>query len=116
VKQANDVLTWREGLVFRFIDGYMTEHGYAPTTREIGTASGLASTSSVYYVLTSLEAKGFIVHVKGRKGGIAVNPERAERVNVSRADLIRVLSEAEGFIGSKDNKAFTRLAEAAGVA
>jgi hypothetical protein len=39
----------------------------------------------------------------------------AEQVTVSLQDLVTVLGEAEGFIGSKDNAAFTRLAEAAGV-
>lgn len=37
-------------------------------------------------------------------------------VTVSAGDLAAVLGEAEGFVGGKDNAAFTRLAEAAGVA
>ena len=45
--------------------------------------------------------------------------ERAERAEEKLAaimkDLVIVLGEAEGFIGGKDNAAFTRLAEAAGV-
>ncbi len=36
-------------------------------------------------------------------------------VTVRLDDLVTVLEEAEGFIGGKDNPAFTRLAEAAGV-
>jgi hypothetical protein len=40
----------------------------------------------------------------------------AGRVTVSAADLAEVLGDAEGFIGGKDNAAFSRLAAAAGVA
>ena len=36
-------------------------------------------------------------------------------IAVSRDDLLAVLAESEGFIGGKDNAAFTRLAAAAGV-
>lgn len=38
-----------------------------------------------------------------------------DQVTVSAADLVTVLGEAEGFIGGKDNEAFSRLAHAAGV-
>jgi hypothetical protein len=41
-------------------------------------------------------------------------PPAGEGVTVSTEDLAAVLGEAEGFIGGKDNAAFTRLAEAAG--
>jgi|ERR1017187_3451649 hypothetical protein len=37
------------------------------------------------------------------------------QVTVRRDDLLAVLAEAEGFIGSKDNAAFTRLAAEVGV-
>src|ERR1039457_4330738 len=37
------------------------------------------------------------------------------QVTVSLDDLLAVLAESEGFIDSKDNAAFTRLAAAAGV-
>jgi hypothetical protein len=36
-------------------------------------------------------------------------------IAVSRDDLLAVLAESEGFIGGKDNAAFTRLAAAVGV-
>jgi hypothetical protein len=62
-----------------------------------------------------------------RDGTLAINAETmadsilagltpaADGVTVSMPDLVAVLAEAEGFIGGKDNAAFTRLAEAAGV-
>lgn len=57
-----------------------------------------------------------------RDGTIAINAESmADAILAgltpafSMEDLVAVLSEAEPFIGGKDNAAFTRLAEAAGV-
>jgi hypothetical protein len=47
-------------------------------------------------------------------GGLTPAPT-GHQVTVSALDLAAVLGEAEGFIGGKDNAAFTRLAEAAGV-
>jgi SOS-response transcriptional repressor LexA len=110
-----EALTHREIMVFRFIRDYSIEHGFAPTVREIGDAADLASTSSVYYVLNRLHMKGYINRKLGRRGGISVVPAHAHMVLVRRDDLVKVLMDAEGFVGSKDSKAFTRLAEAAGV-
>ena len=113
--QDPEVLTHTENKVFRFIRDYSEENLFAPTTRESGAACGLASTSSVYYVLNRLHMKGYINRKLGRRGGIAVMPDHAGLIMVRRNDLVTLLEQAEGFIGSKDNKAFSRLAAAAGV-
>src|SRR5579863_9720117 len=51
-------LTARQRKVLLFISGWVHEHGYSPSMREIGRAVGLASTSSVEHQLATLEAKG----------------------------------------------------------
>lgn len=47
-------------LILEFIKKYMMEHGYAPSVREIGTAVGLKSTSSVQNHLNMMLAMGVI--------------------------------------------------------
>ncbi|TQF75026.1 transcriptional repressor LexA [Rhodococcus spelaei] len=50
----------RQQLILATIRDWVVEHGYAPSTRQIGDAVGLASTSSVSKHLKSLEDKGFL--------------------------------------------------------
>lgn len=40
--------------ILQFIKDYMSQHGYAPTVREIGSGVGLLSSSSVYHHLEML--------------------------------------------------------------
>ncbi|MFF5900908.1 hypothetical protein ACFY8O_34030 [Streptomyces argenteolus] len=58
------VLSDRQVAILRVIGDWITEHGEAPTVREIGAGVGLASTGSVAYQLGRLEARGHI----GRTG------------------------------------------------
>ena len=51
-------LTARQRKIVRFIGGWVQEHGYSPSMREIGRAVGLTSTSSVEHQLAALQAKG----------------------------------------------------------
>jgi repressor LexA len=72
-------LSARQQAVYRFIEGYLQENGLPPTTREIGHALGLSSTSHVSYLIGQLEKKGLLERVartarglRLRQGGIAV--------------------------------------------
>jgi repressor LexA len=57
---ADSVLSDRQQHVLSVIRGWVEEHGYPPTVREIGAAVGLVSTSSVSHHLKSLERLGFL--------------------------------------------------------
>ncbi len=48
------------GKILRFIIGYLEEHGYPPTVREIGDGVGLKSKSSVHAHLTRMIADGVL--------------------------------------------------------
>lgn len=50
----------RQQSIYDFICNYTRDHGYPPSVREIGTAVGLASPSTVHMHLKSLEEKGYI--------------------------------------------------------
>lgn len=51
--------------ILRFIVGYQTRTGFTPSIREIGTAVGLASTSSVANQLDGMVSDGLISRGKG---------------------------------------------------
>jgi repressor LexA len=53
-------LTKRQKELFDFLDGYLAQHGYAPTLEEIGTRFKLNSLATVHKHLTNLEQKGLI--------------------------------------------------------
>ncbi|MEC3975918.1 transcriptional repressor LexA [Amycolatopsis sp. H20-H5] len=53
-------LPLRQQRILVTIRDWVVRHGYSPSTREIGDAVGLRSTSSVSKHLTSLEEQGFL--------------------------------------------------------
>nr|WP_221374352.1 MarR family transcriptional regulator [Actinoplanes polyasparticus] len=53
------------------IRGYATEHGYAPSIREVADVCGM-SVSSVQYQLGQLNEKGWIRRAPGRSRAIVV--------------------------------------------
>src|SRR3954468_25031267 len=53
-------LTKRQQEIFDFIKRYAAEHGYPPTVRDIGSAVGLASSSTVHAHLANLERLGML--------------------------------------------------------
>lgn len=53
-------LTSRQAEILTFIQEKVIENGYPPTVREIGKATGLASSSTVHLHLLHLEEKGYI--------------------------------------------------------
>lgn len=58
--------------VFNFIKSVIDDRGVAPSVREIGSAVGLKSTSSVQYQLDALEQKGYIVRDANLKRTIRI--------------------------------------------
>jgi repressor LexA len=54
------VLTDRQQEIWEFLVGYAERHGYPPTVREIGSAVGLASPSTVHAHLANLERAGLL--------------------------------------------------------
>lgn len=70
------LLTRRQQLILTAIRDYWTQHGYAPTLREIGQAAGLVSVSSVNYQLGELQRMGWIRKDPRRPRALVVlNPE-----------------------------------------
>jgi len=76
----------RRRAIRRFIRGFVREHGYPPTLREIGEAIGLA-VSTVSYHLSILEADGFLSRGPGRPRTAV---ERSHPVTCPEADVAEV--------------------------
>jgi repressor LexA len=74
VDLTGDQLTDRQRLIMQVIEESVRRHGYPPTLREIGDATGLASTSSVSHQLVSLQKKGYVSRGAGRPRSAVVRP------------------------------------------
>ena len=66
--------------ILEFVNGYLHEHGYAPSIREIGTAVNLKSTASVVYHLNAMKEQGLIriSDVKGAKRSISTGVRQGQ--------------------------------------
>ena len=71
---TGDQLTDRQRRIMQVIEESVRRHGYPPTLREIGDATGLASTSSVSHQLISLQKKGYVSRGAGRPRSAVVRP------------------------------------------
>lgn len=82
-------LTRRQHEIYDFICSFTNGHGYPPSVREIGTAVGLKSPSTVHFHMKGLEEAGLIVKAEGKTRAIslpgasldAVGEEAGPRVN-----------------------------------
>lgn len=69
-------LTKRQRELFDYLEGYIAEHGYAPTLEEIGERFALSSLATVHKHLTNLEAKGLIRRTWNHSRAIELVPQR----------------------------------------
>jgi repressor LexA len=79
-----DDLSKRQRGILEFIRGWVDDHGYPPSVREIGEAVGLVSPSSVAYQLKELE----------KKGHLRRDPNRPRAVDVRQASDLTAEEEA----------------------
>jgi repressor LexA len=63
-------LSDRQRNILRFMETYLDQHGYPPTIREIGLATGINSTSVVNYNLNKLVASGYLSRSSRASRGI----------------------------------------------
>jgi DNA-binding MarR family transcriptional regulator len=61
--------------VYTFVRRFIEHNGYAPSFREIADGVGLASLSSVFYHLESLENRGLLRRTPGRARSIVLRPQ-----------------------------------------
>ena len=71
-------LTGRQQEIWDFLVGYVDRHGYPPTVREIGSAVGLASPSTVHAHLANLERAGLLRRDPTKPRALELFGRRAE--------------------------------------
>lgn len=79
-------LTERQIRVLEFLREQIELRGYPPSMREVGTAVGLTSTSSVSHQLRALESMGYIRRDPHRPRALEVRLPDASRIRRSAAD------------------------------
>ena len=65
-------LTPKQQQIYAFIRSFTAEKGYPPSVREIGTAVGLRSSSTVHFHLKGLEEAGVLVKAEGKTRAITL--------------------------------------------
>jgi repressor LexA len=97
VNKQRRELTLKQANVFKAIEDFLLEHGYAPTVRQLGAALRMTNPSAVFKHLVSLERKGYI----SREGGeirVAGFPALLEsQVKVPVAGLVPAGGPLEAF-------------------
>jgi repressor LexA len=76
----------RQQKVLDCIQGYVEEHGFPPTVREIGDAIGVNSTSLVSYYLKRLEERGLISREPSMSRAIQLTGTATEAVTIEISD------------------------------
>lgn len=81
-------LSQKERLIFEYISDCLEKNGYAPTVRDICSALGIKSTSSVHDYLRRLETKGYIKKSSGKsralsiESGTGMEPEKMKKIPI----------------------------------
>lgn len=89
----NDIneLTGMQRKIYLYLKDYVEEHNYAPSVRDICSAVGLTSTSTVHGHLTRLENKGFIKRGTGKSRAIEIDD--ADRQARARSLTVPLIGE-----------------------
>jgi len=99
------MLTGRQQQIWTFLTGYVGQHGYPPTVREIGEAVGLASPSTVHAHLANLERAGYLKRDPTKPRALELlrgRPAEAEVADVHRLPLVGQIA-AGGPILAEEN-------------
>ena len=83
-------LSKRQQQILEFIDAETRQRGYPPSVREIGTAVGLTSPSTVHSHLTTLQDRGFIYRDPSKPRAIEVRFDPVSGAPVERAPICHV--------------------------
>ncbi|HUL70695.1 MAG TPA: transcriptional repressor LexA [Gemmatimonadales bacterium] len=73
-------LTKRQSEILTFLQGYIRDHGYAPSFEEIAEQFGFQSLATVHEHLTNLERKGYIQRTHNESRAIEVLPPKGQAV------------------------------------
>lgn len=83
-------LTDKQQQIYDYIVAFQRDHGYPPSVREIGSAVGLKSPSTVHFHLKGLESAGLITKAEGKTRTITISggPAAAAEVPANKVPLV----------------------------
>lgn len=89
--------------ILAYLQDFIAEHNYAPSVREICTATGLSSTASVYYHLQCLAQEGLIALDESKKRAITLlSPQNLGKIPivgvVQAGQPILAVENIEGYL------------------
>lgn len=84
-------LSDRHKRVLEYLAKHQAEHGYPPSIREIGNATGISSTSVVNYYMEQLKDMGYI----SREDGISRGTRLSDRAR-QEPQILQILKQAAG--------------------
>lgn len=70
MRAKSERLTDRQKAIIKFIEKHVQQFGFPPTIREIGEATGIASTSVVNYNLNKLTRLGYLTRTSTKSRGL----------------------------------------------
>lgn len=100
---AGATLTKRQKELLDFLDGYIQQHGFAPTLDETGKHFGLTSLATVHKHLTNLERKGLIRRRSGLSRALEVVP-RSKSVESVELPLLGMAAAGTPMEATLDNE------------
>ena len=79
-------ITKRQQQIYDFIKEYQQEKGYPPSVREMASAVGLSSPSTVHAHLSALEARGLLKRDATKPRALELFDEDGASVSISKSD------------------------------
>jgi repressor LexA len=76
MRTKSERLTDRQKAIISFIEKHVQQYGFPPTIREIGEATGIASTSVVNYNLNKLTRLGYLTRTSTKSRGLKLVTEK----------------------------------------
>jgi repressor LexA len=87
--EGGQMVTERQRAILDYLRGFVEEHGYPPTVREIGEAVGLRSPSTVHAHLAQLERAGLLRRDPTKPRALELTDRRRE-IEEPRPDVRRL--------------------------
>ncbi len=97
---ARNTISKRQLQVLEYIAEYSKSHGYPPSVRDIGEHVGLASPSTVFTHLTSLEQKGYIRREKESARAIIILDKGWQELGELDTDVASSYPAPDHYTGS----------------
>ena len=94
-------LVKKEKEVYEFIKRQIDEEGYPPSVREICTAVGLSSPSTVHRYINSLEEKGYIIKDGLKKRAIKL-PKQENGVDVLSVPVVGTVAAGQPILAQEN--------------